>query len=333
MLSQAEAAAAIEQLIVYLKANPAQQRMPLSWSQNFYRAAWSGKAISNEQLRRLCDAYYGSGLKIRMRSRVRQGGELRFEEEHDNACDLPDTKSVFALRAIEIGGKPAEPALEYSEGKGKQYLSGGRHHWFRGKIRSVLPPGKYEVRFEFDWGLLNENAKLDPSFGGRPGQMDRWPRPLVTRAFTVKLPLEVVSPPDPVITLVTDSARDPSGVVSVKSIEVTRKGKRLSLMPVIHNGKLLVPICFRVRAEIGDAKRDMGSYETGGKGSSYTALGGEIDTLPLDLKQLSVVLEPDVETAGEIGVVDEIWGKPIRIENVPLERYDLKEDGAAPVRK
>ena len=36
-------------------------------------------------------------------------------------------------------------------------------------------------------------------------------------------------------------------------------------------------------------------------------------------------LEPDAAGAEERMQVNEIWGKPIVIENVPLERYDLED--------
>lgn len=331
-LSQAEAAAAIEQLIVYLKANPAQQRQPLSWAQGFYTAALNGKAISSEQLRRLCDAYYGTPLKVRMRSRIRQGAELRFEREDRDPWELPGAKSIFALRGVEVDGKPVEALFEYSGGKGKHYLSGDVHSWLRGKILAELSPGKHVIQFDFDWGLLDANAKLDPSFGGRPGQIDRWPKALATRKLSDKLSIEIVPPSEPVVALVTDPNRDPSGTVSVSSIEVTRDGMRVHLKPVMKVGQLPISCGFRVYAELDGAKRDLGYYGTKEQGS-YSSLGGKVDSLPADLKQVTVVLEPDAEAAEKDSDANEIWGKPIRIENVPLERYDLRGEGAAPAHK
>lgn len=332
-LSQAEAAAAVEQLIVYLKANPAQQRQPLSWAQGFYTAALNGKAISSEQLRRLCDAYYGTPLKVRMRSRVRQGAELRFEREDRDPWELPGAKSIFALRGVEVDGKPVEVVPQYGESKGKHYLSGEGSSGLLGKIRSELAPGKHEVRFEFDWGLLDENAKLDPSFGGHPGQIERWPNMLSTRTLTVKLPLEVVPSNVPVVALVTDPRRDPSGAISVSSIEVTRQRERLVLKPLVEVGKPQTAICYRVTTEIDGRKHDLGNYGTDGPTSHYEAIGGTVESLPANLRQLTLVLEPDPEAAEQYGKTNEIWGKPIRIENVPLERYDLRGEGAAPAHK
>lgn len=39
-----------------------------------------------------------------------------------------------------------------------------------------------------------------------------------------------------------------------------------------------------------------------------------------------IILEPDPEFAEDLLTVDRIWGKPIVIENVKLERYDLEEE-------
>ncbi len=107
---------------------------------------------------------------------------------------------------------------------------------------------------------------------------------------------------------------------------------RVHLKPVMKVGQLPISCGFRVYAELDGAKRDLGYYGTKEQGS-YSSLGGKVDSLPADLKQVTVVLEPDAEAAEKDSDANEIWGKPIRIENVPLERYDLRGEGAAPAHK
>ena len=61
------------------------------------------------------------------------------------------------------------------------------------------------------------------------------------------------------------------------------------------------------------------------QGGSTSSAGGQIDSLPADVREAVVVLEPAPDIAEENMNVDEIWGKPIVIEQVPLDRYDLEE--------
>ena len=83
-------------------------------------------------------------------------------------------------------------------------------------------------------------------------------------------------------------------------------------------------IFFKICLEIHGKKHDLGSL---GKCENHSVSGGsgKIDSLPSDLKAVTIVLEPDVEEAEEHLRFSEIWGQPITIKNVPLERYDLEE--------
>jgi hypothetical protein len=183
------------------------------------------------------------------------------------------------------------------------------------------------VHFEFDVGLLDEKAKLDPRYSGRPGQAERWPNPLVKWTRMVKMPLEVVPPNASAVTLVTDPARDPSNAVGVASIQVMPQGQRVRFEPQLKIGQLPVPVLFRFRAEVQGRRFDMGWWGQSGRRSA-SMLGGTAASLPADLKEVTLILEPDAKTAEEQGQFDEIWGKPITLEHVPLERYDLEKDEA-----
>jgi hypothetical protein len=58
---------------------------------------------------------------------------------------------------------------------------------------------------------------------------------------------------------------------------------------------------------------------------STSSVGGQIDSLPADVREAVVTLEPAPDIAEEHMTVDEIWGKVIVIERVPLDRYDLED--------
>lgn len=326
-LSDEEVAAAIDQLIVYLNARTG-NRGPLPWADDFFWLAVSGGHISDEQFKRLCDAFYGPEPDIRIRKRLRQGKEVRFNFSSGNPWDLPHTKHVQALREVKVDGKPVELASQYGQDKGKHYFSGGRHREIEGKINTDLPPGRYELVFEIDRGLVDEKAKLDPRQDGRPGQADRWPRTLTRHTLTVKVPIVILSPDENPIDLVTDPARDPSktGGVSITSIQVVPEGRKLSLKPQVKIGQLPIAVCFRMVMMVDGEKHDMGWK---GREENRTTSGsrGRIDSLPAGITAATVVLEPDVEHALEHLDATEIWGKPITIQNVPLERWDLEDVG------
>jgi len=61
-----------------------------------------------------------------------------------------------------------------------------------------------------------------------------------------------------------------------------------------------------------------------------TRLSAKWITSPADLKQVTVRMEPDPVLALERTTANEIWGKPIVLENVPLERFDLKDTPSTP---
>ncbi len=325
-LSAAEVAAVIDQLIASLNATPSKQGKPLHWADRFLKSVMANGDISAEQLGRLCDAFYGTEPVVRMRRRVRQGKEIKFEIRHTSHWDLPGTKSVQALRAVRIGERPVEAKPRSGSRKINHLLSGEIHREIDGEFTVDLPPGRYEVVFELDWGLLDEAAQLGPRYDGRPGQADRWPRPHVTRKQAIRVPIEVVPPDAPTVDLVTAPALDPSkgGLISVAAIQVIPEGTRLSLRTEIQADQLPVPICVRMRTRIGDKDYDLGWYGRR-EGRTSSSPSRPADAMPVDVTSVTVVLEPDAKLAEDRMDMDRIWGKPIVIENVPLERYDLEE--------
>ena len=189
-----------------------------------------------------------------------------------------------------------------------------------------IPLGEHEMVFELDWGLLSDIRPLTNRFGGRPGQAEHWPKTLVRRVLTAKVPIRVVQPDFSPITLITDPARDPSagGAISFTSIQVITGEKGLSLRPQYQPGRPAIPVCFRIRMKAGGKQCDLG-WAGAHQGMSTSSGGGQIDSLPADLREAVVVLEPAPDIAEEHMTVDEIWGKVIVIERVPLDRYDLED--------
>ncbi len=330
-LSGSEVAAAFDQLIGYLKANPSSSvnpyssSNPLLWAEVFFGLAVQGGHLSDERVKPLCDAYYGTDPGVRMQTRIRQGRKLIIEFRSRNNRTLPGVKWVQALRLVQIDGKPLEAVARDRVGESRDYLSCQPGLLIEAEANMEASPGKHEMMFELDWGLLDEKTQISPRFGDLPGQAERWPRTLVRRVLTAKVPIEVVPPDVSPIKLVTDPARDPStgGPISITSIQVTARGKSLSLRPRFQVPRVLVPFCFRIRMKAAGKEHDLG-WEGSGEGPSRSFYR-PIDSLPADVREATVILEPAPDIAEECMTYEEIWGKPIVFERVPLDRYDLED--------
>lgn len=326
-LSRGQVATAVNHLIAWLNANPSRRRRPLAWSGDLVKTAIADGVVSGEELARLSDAFYGPAPEVKVRQRLRQGKKLKFEIEGRIAWNLPGLQHLVALRSVSLDGKPVEILPEDSQRSSKHYLSGARYHSIGGTIPTP-PAGKYELQFDLDWGLTDEKAKLDPRYEGRPGQADRWPKTMVKQSKTVKVPLEVVPPDVPVVGLITDPKRDPSRSISVTGIQVIPRGGRLELRAQFDESRSPpVPVCVSAEVEVEGKVHKLGRrgiFEHGSVSGGSSAL---VDSLAPTVKTATVILRPDAEWAEDDlhSWVNEIWGKPIILENVPLERYDLEE--------
>jgi hypothetical protein len=80
----------------------------------------------------------------------------------------------------------------------------------------------------------------------------------------------------------------------------------------------------------GRAEIDYGVVVAGEttRGTTWTTSGRKpIPPIPADVTQIDVLLVPDPTAVERQIDIEEIWGQPYRIDNVPLQRFDLA-DGA-----
>jgi hypothetical protein len=329
-LPNEEAADAVDQFIAHLQSNPGKQGDWFPWLDGFFKTLLANDVISAEQLERLLNAYYGPSPEVRIRTRISQGKPLSYEIGSIGARDLPGIKQVLALREVTVDGEPVEMSTKYhDEIRPHRDFSAGRHDEIKARITTPLSPGKHEIRFEFDRALLPENAKIDPRHNGRPGQADIWPTPLVQQSVTTTVNVNVLPEGEPAVSLMTEPAADPAAYCEVTAIDVIPRNGKLRLEPKVNISQGPVPLYFRIKAEIGGELYDLGYYgvyET----TSARSLGRTIPiTLAPDVITAKVILEPAPDLAEEKTYVNEIWGKPVIIESVPLERWDLKEENSS----
>lgn len=324
-LSHEEVVAAIDQLIAHLEAKTG-SKGPLPWSGDFLQLALAGDHIDDAQLIRLCKGFYGDNPDIRMRDRIGAGQPLEMEIRSENSWDLPDVQHVLALREVTIGDKVVTPTPRHEHEKelGMNAFSGGRHRGFDVNLEEGLSPGSHELGFTYDWGLLVQNAPLNPKFNNRPGRKEHWPKPIITWETTELRHIEAVPEGEPVIDLVTDEQRDPSAGISIERIQVFPYGDKLRLDTKVEHSSMGIPVFMRMAMRVGDNEYDLGyfGYETN-RGTSSTQR--DIDQLPAGVARVTVILTPDARLAQQHLIANEIWGRPIVIENVRLKRFDAQE--------
>ena len=208
-LSGSEASAAIEQLIAYLKANPSPKSGPLYWADRFFALALKGGHISDEQLKRLCDAYYGT-----IRLSTAESGSTR-RQAPNRHCGI---RPLGPAGRAEHPGPPPRPdrrqtrevVPRWTEGKSRDYLSCDTTRSDRGRNpdrRSAPANRRCSLS---STGACWTRKRRSPSLRGKPGQAERWPQTLVRRVLTAKVPIEVVPADVSPVKLVTDPASDPS---------------------------------------------------------------------------------------------------------------------------
>ena len=187
-----------------------------------------------------------------------------------------------------------------------------------------VPPGKHELTFEFDLGLVSQ-ATAYQGVDGRPGPAKRWTTPRVTWTCVVPVPIEVVGPNESVITRVTDQALNPSAGLKVTAASrdaADRTQIRLNITypPAATAIASKLVICVAGRDHPGPDVTFSGKVSAGTLTTTVT-----VPLVPPVVKTFDLVLRPSVEAAERHPDMDRIWGNEIVIRDIPLGRPDDDE--------
>jgi hypothetical protein len=336
-LTQADASAAVNILIADLNAQRAAGRppQPLSWAGPFLKAAISGGLLPSTQIKALCQAYYGLTPELNLRPRAHQGEPLVVDGRLYEPWTLEGMQLCWSLGSVIVDGTTKlTPQLRYgSRGAAEnadQFSGTGTNGQLDLKLPQSLPPGEHEIAFTFDVGTVSDRA-IFHGMDGKPGTADKWPSAIATWRTVATRKVIVVGKDQPVIDLVTDPASDPANgftlSVSDAVMRPSSHGRGDLLLRWKATGIPAMPICAHVVVLAGDRRIDYGQYmfirQSGGTSSSYNDSVSLRQPIPPDVKQVDVVLEPDPKAAQAYPKIERIWGKPIRISNVPLQRFDL----------
>lgn len=332
-LSNQEAAAAIDALIKYLPTRRGGLHQPLHWCDKFLSTVDAGGAISNEQLGRLAATFYGQPT-IRMRPRVHPGTPLMFEIERSNSWPLMGLQSIRALCRVTLDAGQElivyEPYGADSRPISPDSLSKGNGMSISGKLLPEANPGKHQVTFELDEGVVAQNAEFR-TLSGSPGQARYWPKTRHKWSPTISVPIEVVPADVPVIELVTDAALDPmqNGQISATAGLYSHSEGGPAMKLRLTCKALQVPLSCAVSVQAGGNEIAQTSLSLSpGSGSWSTTL--EVSRLGSDMTAVDVILKPAPDRAETDLNVERIWGKEIILRGVPLERLDDDVEAAQP---
>jgi hypothetical protein len=323
-LSNGEAGQAIDQLITFLSAKPGGYRQPLPWADSFFRMADAKGAISDEQFGRLAAAFYGPAPLIAARDRISAGDRLDFQVKYGDAWNLPGLNLVKAVRRVTLGGQECPVFTEYQPRKPAQpdELSNTGVWPITGSLIATVPPGRHEVAFEIDIGLM---PAVNGGTGGKPGQARRWKQARYRWSKTVACPLEVLPAGTATVTPVTDASLDPSDALKVKAVATFGSAGKSTITIHITSAGMRVPGAFFVQVAVGPTKTPAGNcFLDAARQQMRVAV--EVPTPGPEVTSVTVSLDPDLRAAERQPGVRQTWGKPIVFASVPLDRQDLEEE-------
>lgn len=140
---------------------------------------------------------------------------------------------------------------------------------------------------------------------------------------------------DAVIVRLTEvPALDPrvTGGLTVEKVIIRRTQQGSQAVAVFKmDDSLNVPVCFDVALRVAGKTYKLGQLwrapiqTRSGKGMSYsgTELAAQIAALAPDVQTATLVLTPNSKVMEKLPDVNQIWGKEIVMEQVPLARHDL----------
>jgi hypothetical protein len=324
-LSDAEIAQAIDQLIAFLKKQPVNQ--PLNWQSPFLTSADSAGKITAKQYDRLARAFYKPAT-ISIARTIRSGARLPVVVHSGEYFQLPGAEFVYALRLVTMDGKAKSVVAmdQYPDRHpaNPDYLSAMGTSDIYGSMIMDVPAGDHMLGFTIDSAVLQE--KTAPQIGNnKPGQADRWPRGRAMWSDVITLPIKVIPSDQSPITLVTDPAFNPrrTGAIHLKTIRIIRSGDGVRATADLSIDGTSMPCSFDVRLRIAGQEHAMGSIVTAVNSSSSSWNSCDLPSLNESVQTADVLLRPSPAHAEGVPGIDHVWGGPIDLLDIPLQRYDL----------
>lgn len=323
-LSQPEVETAIDTLINYMvSARPEGWRGSLYDQEDFIRFADASGFISDEQMLRLCEAYYGDNVEIQSFRRTRVGSSP-FEFAIDSVwfTDIPVSMKLFnSIKAVRLDGE----AVPFTRLKRYRLSPAAR-------LNKALTPGEHELEVEVESAYITSKHAIGiANYAGLssddwPPAIRRWTRK-ATRKFYI------YGEDEAMVEMVTNAGENPvvAGALKLQTVifRTNAKGKTWMQVQFIQTQKLPVPVSGNVRI-VNDGKLwRIGRLQTHHwqkLGPARYSLATPIYDVPAGDTRFNVEIIPDASYVEHDFNIKRIWGKKLVFEDVKITRYGGEEE-------
>ena len=301
---------AFQVLAAHLKKQPVNG--PLSWQQSFIKAVDSKNLGSQDARCVLADAFFGPP-QLQLHGRQQIGIRYGSPWGRNNGVGL---ELLFEVKSVSVAGQKVAFKNDTFGGQNRSLM-----------LNSPLPPSD-DVQVELDCAYVHTSKlfglnleRLDEKV--MPDPMKRW-----SQVVSLNVSKKLGKP-----SLVTAPKRDPTSSLAVSRIVVhnDREGGKLFVLELNRTSSSEdVDFCSELYLHVDEVNMvDMGNAywhregdSTSSSGNTYRGrFSGRLDD---DIKFVDIELKPNVEYATEKGIFQEIWGKTIRLHDIPIERLDLE---------
>jgi len=198
-----------------------------------------------------------------------------------------------------------------------------------GRLKDGLDAGDHELTVEVECAYVDE-AKL---LGLNADQLERkrWPKPVKQWTQKLSAPFKIYPQTQAIVALDTDASRDPGrlGGIQVERL-VAQAGpdrKNSIILMLEFTPGLPIPVSYDVSISLGGQPLPLGMtwavLNSDSQRSGSSQLRTNVGDIDPSIQSADIILTPNPAHIEHLPDVEQIWGKPVTLRNVPIERLDL----------
>lgn len=294
-------------------------------------AVWDKKRLTDDQLRRYLKTAVRTGLYLSVRSRVRQGERVGIRRGFGPNVRAGSSRRIFVIRdygPLRIG----DIEVRASVGHGAGSIDGRGGSGRLGSMFTINAPlGKHEMSLQYRFRAAPADSIDTEEFfemSWDDGEKIIEAHKFLDWIDTVRVPVEVVAPGEPVIELVDDPALKEviRQAITLQEIRLTQD-RRLEARSWIEFDTLPMPVGFEVLWRVGEREwlvQRITALESAGSVDSHLHRLG-VEGFPMDATHVDIILRSSVRVAeGRYGL-NRIWQGEIVFPNQPFTRHFEKK--------